>query len=91
MLRLNCFISVLPENRETVLKYACKLTEASLKQDGCIAYDIFSSETRPQVLMICETWKNQESLDAHSASEVFVELVGKMKALAEFKTEIFEF
>ena len=40
MLRLNCFITVSQENREEVLSAAKRLTEASLKQDGCVAYDI---------------------------------------------------
>lgn len=91
MLRLNCFISVSPENREEVLSAAKRLTEASLKQDGCIAYDIFESATRPEVMMICETWRDQAALDAHSASDVFVKEVGLMRSLAEMKLETFVF
>ena len=67
MIRLNCFISVSPENREKVLAAAKRLTAASLKQEGCIAYDIFESATRPEVLMFCETWRDQASLEAHSS------------------------
>ncbi len=91
MLRLNCFISVSRENREEVLSAARRLTEASLKQDGCIAYDIFESATRPEVMMICETWRDQIALDAHSASDVFVKEVGIMRSLADMKLETFEF
>lgn len=91
MLRLNCFISVSREHREEVLSAAKRLTEASLKQDGCIAYDIFESTTRPEVLLICETWRDQVALDAHSASEVFVTEVRKMSSLAEMKLETFRF
>lgn len=91
MLRLNCFISVSRENREEVLSAAKRLTEASLKQDGCVAYDIFESTTRPEVLMICETWRDQAALDAHSASAVFVKEVGTMRSLAEMKLESFQF
>ncbi|MCM1377056.1 MAG: antibiotic biosynthesis monooxygenase [Clostridium sp.] len=91
MLRLNCFISVNDENRSSILEAAKTLTAASLQQDGCIAYDIFESATRPGVLMICETWRDQEALDAHSASEVFIREVGKMRSLAEMKLETFKF
>lgn len=91
MLRLNCFISVAENNRAEVLAAAKRLTAASLEQDGCIAYDIFESATRPEVMMICETWRDQAALDAHSASEVFVEEVGKMRSLAEMKLETFSF
>lgn len=30
-----------------------------LQQDGCIAYDVFASATRPGVLLICETWRDE--------------------------------
>ena len=59
MLRLNCFIKVSADNSAEVLAAAKRLTEASLLQDGCVAYDIFESATRPEVLMICETWRDQ--------------------------------
>lgn len=91
MLRLNCFISVKAENHDIVIEAAKRLTEASLKQDGCIAYDIFESATRPDVLMICETWRDQIALDAHSASDVFVKEVGIMRSNAEMKLETFAF
>lgn len=91
MLRLNCFIKVSAENRAETVEAAKRLTAASLLQDGCIAYDVFESATRPEVLLICETWRDQAALDAHSASAVFVEEVGKMTSLGEMKLETFEF
>lgn len=91
MLRLNCFIKVAAENRDIVLAAAKRLTAASLKQEGCIAYDIFESATRPDVLMICETWADQKALDAHSASDVFKIEAGIMHEAAEMKLETFEF
>lgn len=91
MLRLNCFISVSEENREKVLEAAKRLTAASVKQDGCIAYDVFESATRHNVLMICETWRDQEALEAHSNSQVFHDEVSIMHNLAEMKLETFEF
>ncbi len=91
MLRLNCFIKVGADNKAEVLAAAKRLTVASLKQDGCVAYDVFESATRPDVLMICETWRDQSALDAHSASDVFAEEVGKMNNLAELKLETFSF
>ena len=91
MIRLNCFISVSEENRQKVLDAAKRLTAASLKQDGCVAYDVFESATRPNVLMICETWRDKEALDAHSASKVFEEEVAIMREFAEMKLESFPF
>lgn len=91
MIRLNCFFKVNPANRGEVLEAAKRLTEASLTQDGCIAYDVFESATRPNILMICETWLDQASLDAHSASEVFKKEVETIHSLAEMKIESFPF
>lgn len=91
MIRLNCFIRVPEENRDMVLAAAFALTSHSLTEKGCIAYDVFASGTRPDVLMICETWADQESLDAHSASEAFKKYVGEMRNLSEMKLERFEF
>lgn len=91
MLRLNCFIKVSAEHRGEVLEAARRLTAASLLQDGCVAYDVFESATSPDVLLICETWRDQLALDAHSASDVFVREVGIMRSLAEMKLESFRF
>ncbi len=91
MLRLNCFIQVSDECRCEVLECAKRLTEASLLQDGCVAYDVFESATRRDVMMICETWRDQSALDAHSDSEVFAREVGWIKELAELKLEVFPF
>lgn len=90
MIRINCFISVSDENRQKVLEAAKRLTMASQKQEGCVAYDIFESATRPNVLMICETWKDKESLDAHSSSQVFHDEVKIMHDNADLKLETFE-
>ena len=91
MIRINCFISVEEDNKKLVLEAAKRLTAASLKQDGCIAYDIFESATRPSVLMICETWRDKEALDAHSSSQVFHDEVNIMHNYAEMKLEKFTF
>ena len=91
MIRLNCFISVTPEKRELVLEAAKRLTAASLLQNGCIAYDIFESATRPNVLMICETWADKKALDDHSNSQVFHDEASIMHNNAEMKLESFEF
>ena len=53
MIRLNVFIRVKEEKREAVLVAAKELVTASQKDKGCIAYDVFESATRHDVLMIC--------------------------------------
>ncbi len=91
MIRLNCFIQVEESKREQVLALAKELVAASLKDEGCIAYDIFESSTRRDVMMICETWKDAVSLDAHSKSAHFTTLVPQIQNLGSLKLEQFEF
>lgn len=91
MIRLNCFIQVEESKREQVLALAKELVAASLKDEGCIAYDIFESSTRRDVMMICETWKNAASLDVHSKSAHFTTLVPQIESLGSLKLEQFKF
>lgn len=91
MIRLNVFVRVSEAHRAQLLDVARKLTECSLKEDGCVAYDIFESATRGDVLMICETWRDAEALAAHEKTSHFVEYVAQMQALGEMKLEKFDF
>ena len=91
MIRLNCFFQAKEGRLDDALAAAKELTAASLKQDGCIAYDVFASATRPGILLICETWRDQPALDAHSASEPFKKHVGVMSEACELKIESFNF
>lgn len=91
MLRLNVFIQVSAENRASALETAKELVAYSLKDAGCVAYDVFESATRPDVLMICETWKDEASLTAHSNSAHFTTLVPKLESLGSMKLEKFSF
>lgn len=89
MIRLNVFIST--ENRDAFLEIAKELVAASQKEEGCIAYDIFESSTRPEVLMFCETWASDAALAAHEATTHFTSLVPKLTELGKMKIERFEF
>ena len=91
MIRLNVFIQVNESNRNAVLETAKELVAQSLNDKGCIAYDIFESATRKDVLMICETWKDEESLAVHEKATHFVTLVPKIQNLASMKLEKLSF
>ena len=91
MIRLNVFILVEDVNRANVLNAAKELTASSVKEDGCIAYDVFESATRPNVLMICETWKDSEALSTHEKEASFVKNIAILKEFTTIKVEKFEF
>jgi quinol monooxygenase YgiN len=92
MIRLNCFFQANDAAQfAEALAAAKSLTEKSLRHEGVVAYDVFTSATRPDVFMICETWKNQQVLDAHSATPEFVENVGILQRCGTLKLESFTF
>ena len=89
MIRLNVFIRTTATNREETV--AKELAAASLKDEGCVAYDLFESATRSDVLMICETWSNAKALAAHEQASHFTTLVPRLEQLGELKIEKFVF
>lgn len=91
MIRLNVFIRTTEANRNELIHAARTLVAASLNDEGCVAYDLFESSTRPDVLMICETWRDAATLSAHEKAPHFTALVPRMQQLGELKLEKFEF
>lgn len=92
MIRLNVFFLIeKSENREPLIKAATELVELSLHDNGCVAYDVYSSLTADDVLMICETWRTKADLEAHMQSEHFKRLVPEMQKLATMTLEEFNF
>ena len=90
MIRINCFYQAEEGRVEEALAAAKELVAESLKQDGCVAYDVFQSGTRPDVLFLCETWRDEASLDEHMKSEPFVKYGAMMKAVGKFSIEQFD-
>ena len=87
MIRLNVFIKVSPEKRAEVLATINELAEKSRQEKGCIAYGAFENTQDSSVLMICETWENEEVLAAHEKTQQFNLLVGKQQQLEVMKLE----
>lgn len=91
MIRLNVFVRTTESNRAELLRTARELVSASLNDEGCVAYDVFESATRPDVLMICETWSDAKALAAHERSAHFTTLVPRMQQYGTIKIEKFVF
>ena len=91
MIRLNVFVRTTDEHRNEFVRLARELVAASLRDAGCVAYDLFESATRADVLMICETWRDAEALDAHRQAPPFLRIVPRLRELGEMKTERFAF
>ena len=91
MIRVNVFQAVKAADRAACVNVAKELVEKSLKEEGCVAYDVFESATRDNVLMICETWQDETALSAHEKSEHFVALIPQLEAFGAMKIEKFNF
>lgn len=94
MIRLNVFFEKKEGIKAEELNALCEeLVEKSLKDNGNVAYDYFVSGTRNGVMMICETWQNEEVLKAHMATDHFTTLVPKIEAITKsgLKLEQFAF
>ena len=91
MIRLNVFIRTTDSNREELISTVKELAAASLKDEGCVAYDLFESATRRDVLMICETWSDAKALAAHEQASHFTPPVPRIHQLGAMKAEKFVF
>ena len=60
-----------PGTRDTCLRHAHAVIAASLKDRGCISYDVHSSLTDPDRIVFIERWESRAALDAHFATEHF--------------------
>lgn len=90
MIRINCFFKANEGRYAAALEAAIALVAKSQTHKGCVAYDVFESATHPDVFAIIETWTDQESLDAHSATTEFAEYVGIMQECGTLSVECME-
>lgn len=88
-IRINCLVEVTPENRDAVVALSKELVDSSRTDAGNVDYDIMESVTEPNKLMIFETWQDQPSLDAHSASPHFTRLVPQIQEKSKMTIQIF--
>ncbi len=74
-------IKVVAKNRinadklEIVLSLYEELVNATRKEEGCIAYELFQDVEDSSVLTMIEEWEDRASLDQHMKTEHFVRIV----------------
>lgn len=92
MIRLNCSLITEDEDkRKRAIEKATELVAFSLRDKGCISYDLYGSLTNSDRLMIVETWESEEDLKAHSESEHFKRIVPELQELSKMTLEKFNF
>jgi quinol monooxygenase YgiN len=73
---------------EEVLKLSKELVEATVKEEGCISYEMYQDVKDNTILTMIETWENKETLTSHSQSEHFQRIVPSMSAFMEKPAEM---
>lgn len=92
MIRLNVsMITETADNAAKLVEAATELVAFSLRDKGCISYDLYQSKTNSDRYMIVETWASRDDLKAHSESEHFKRLVPEMEKYSTLTMEEFEF
>ncbi|MEM9733649.1 MAG: putative quinol monooxygenase [Pseudomonadota bacterium] len=54
-----------PGTLESVMEEAHACIAETRKEDGCIAYDFFQSQTDENQMVFVERWRDRAALDAH--------------------------
>lgn len=58
-------LSFPPENIQAVLPHLKTLVQTTLKNDGCISYDVALDPFEKGLIRFSELWPDRASLDAH--------------------------
>lgn len=92
MVRINVSLIVEESEKDKALvDAAMELVEFSLRDKGCIGYDLLKSLTNDDRYMIVETWESLKDLEAHKNTEHFKRLVPQLQDLATMTSEQFNF
>ncbi|WP_160692046.1 putative quinol monooxygenase [Clostridium sp. C2-6-12] len=76
------------DNVDEVLKLSKELVEATVKENGCISYEMYQDVKDNNILTMIETWENKEALTKHSQSEHFQRIVPLMSTYMEKPAEM---
>ncbi|WP_430971715.1 putative quinol monooxygenase [Sunxiuqinia rutila] len=64
------------------LNLAKELVQETLKEAGCIRYELVQDRQNPEVLMMLEEWESKSLLNQHMASEHFTRIVPQLVDLS---------
>jgi quinol monooxygenase YgiN len=73
---------------DKILELARELVETTVKEGGCIKYEMYQDVKSPNVLIMIEEWKTMEDLNNHMSSEHFKRIVPQMSEYMDKKAEL---
>lgn len=68
MMVINAKFFIKEDMRAEFLAEAQALIEATRKEAGCLAYDLFESLETANAFVMIENWENQAAIDGHNQS-----------------------
>lgn len=58
-----------PDRRDAFIAASREQIVETRKEEGCIAYDFYESQTAPNTFVFNERWRSKEAIDAHFQTE----------------------
>lgn len=75
-------IPVKPEHADELRPVIAKLAEETNKEEGCLDYVAYESQSAPGVFVTVERWKSQEDLDKHMQTPHIATALGALDGKA---------
>ena len=73
---------------DRILELSKEMVEKTVKEEGCIKYELYQDTKDPKVLIIIEEWEDEEALNKHMASEHFRRIIPQLNELREKPSEM---
>ncbi len=73
---------------ERSLELSKEMVEKTVKEEGCIKYELFQDIKDPKAIVIIEEWESEEDLSRHMDSEHFKRLIPQLNEYREKASEV---
>jgi pentatricopeptide repeat protein len=76
------------EKLSKALELTKEMVEKTVKEEGCIRYELFQDIKDPNVMIFIEEWENEEALNKHMVSEHFKRIIPQLNEQREKASEV---
>jgi quinol monooxygenase YgiN len=63
-----------PANVERVRELLSRCQAGSRAEDGCVRFEVYHSETKPNCFLLCEHWRSKEDWEVHRTRKTVTEI-----------------
>jgi pentatricopeptide repeat protein len=76
------------EKLSKALELTKEMVEKTVKEEGCIRYELFQDIKDPNVMIFIEEWESEEALNKHMVSEHFKRIIPQLNEQREKASEV---